>query len=396
MLTLIVQGLEYSVSSFTISDGAFGTCFFFGTGFHGLVLLIFNYNTNIHSIHPSGACAIVKVLSVINKRFYSTIKVKDVELCPNWVTGFADAESSFSLKVSKKSTAKSGWSVIPDFKIELHSRDIILLRKIKDYFGLGIISERLDRNTIVYSVQSIRDILKVIIPHFDKYPLITQKRADYLLFKQAINLLDLKVQSNIEGIYKIMGIKASMNIGLSDKLKNSFPTVYPVDRPLINFEGDFHPNWLTGFTDGEGCFYVNTKKAKTLTGYQIIMTFLITQHVRDERLLTKIIDYLECGSIEKVSTRPTAVTYAVYKFTNIKDKIIPFFCKYPLQGVKSLDYKDFCKIANMMITKEHLTLEGVKKIKSLKSGMNSSGRRLRRLEPTGPHAWGPPVGSRIL
>jgi len=102
------------------------------------------------------------------------------------------------------------------------------------------------------------------------------------------------------------------------------------------------------------------------------MTFLITQHVRDERLLAKIIDYLDCGSIEKVSTRPTAVTFVVYKFTDIKDKIIPFFCKYPLQGVKSLDYNDFCKIANLVITKEHLTLEGVKKIKSLKSGMNSS------------------------
>ena len=382
------QGLEYSVSSFTISDGAFGTCFFFGTGFHGLVSLIFNYNTIIHSICPcasykktdifcyngasANASTPVKGLSAINKRFYSALKVQDVELSPNWVTGFAEAESSFSLKTSKKSTAKSGWSVIPEFRIELHSRDTILLRKIKDYFGVGIISERLDRNIIFYSVQSVRDILNVIIPHFDKYPLITQKKADYILFKEAINLLDLKVQSNIEGIYKIMEIKASMNKGLSDKLKDSFPTVYPVDRPLINFEGDFHPDWLTGFTDGEGCFYVNTKKANTFTGYQIIMTFSITQHVRDERLLTKIIDYLECGNIEKVSTRPNGVTFVVYKFTSIKDKIIPFFCKYPLQGIKSRDFEDFCKIADMMITKEHLTLEGIKKIKSLKSGMNSS------------------------
>lgn len=30
------QGVEYNVSSFTISDGAFGSCFYFGTGFHGL------------------------------------------------------------------------------------------------------------------------------------------------------------------------------------------------------------------------------------------------------------------------------------------------------------------------------------------------------------------------
>ena len=31
----IFQGVEYSVSSFTISDGAFGSCFYFSTGFHG-------------------------------------------------------------------------------------------------------------------------------------------------------------------------------------------------------------------------------------------------------------------------------------------------------------------------------------------------------------------------
>lgn len=34
------QGVEYSVSSFTISDGAFGSCFYFGTGFHGLHVMI--------------------------------------------------------------------------------------------------------------------------------------------------------------------------------------------------------------------------------------------------------------------------------------------------------------------------------------------------------------------
>jgi cytochrome c oxidase subunit 3 len=34
------QGIEYSVSSFTISDGAFGSCFYFGTGFHGIHVMI--------------------------------------------------------------------------------------------------------------------------------------------------------------------------------------------------------------------------------------------------------------------------------------------------------------------------------------------------------------------
>nr|YP_006576192.1 cytochrome c oxidase subunit 3 [Madurella mycetomatis]AEY94391.1 cytochrome c oxidase subunit 3 [Madurella mycetomatis] len=36
----LFQGVEYNVSSFTISDGVFGTCFYFGTGFHGFHVLI--------------------------------------------------------------------------------------------------------------------------------------------------------------------------------------------------------------------------------------------------------------------------------------------------------------------------------------------------------------------
>ena len=40
------QGVEYTVSSFTISDGAFGSCFYFGTGFHGFPLHIFFFNHN--------------------------------------------------------------------------------------------------------------------------------------------------------------------------------------------------------------------------------------------------------------------------------------------------------------------------------------------------------------
>jgi cytochrome c oxidase subunit 3 len=40
LIFTVFQYIEYSVSSFTISDGAFGTCFFFGTGFHGLHVII--------------------------------------------------------------------------------------------------------------------------------------------------------------------------------------------------------------------------------------------------------------------------------------------------------------------------------------------------------------------
>jgi len=40
-------------------------------------------------------------------------------------------------------------------------------------------------NSYEYRVSSIKDLL-IIIEHFDKYPLITQKLDYYILFKKAI------------------------------------------------------------------------------------------------------------------------------------------------------------------------------------------------------------------
>jgi cytochrome c oxidase subunit 3 len=36
----VLQGIEYTVSSSTISDGTYTSCFYFGTGFHGLHVMI--------------------------------------------------------------------------------------------------------------------------------------------------------------------------------------------------------------------------------------------------------------------------------------------------------------------------------------------------------------------
>lgn len=40
LIFTLLQGVEYTVSSFTMSDGTFGSCFYFGTGFHGIHVMI--------------------------------------------------------------------------------------------------------------------------------------------------------------------------------------------------------------------------------------------------------------------------------------------------------------------------------------------------------------------
>ena len=51
--------------------------------------------------------------------------------------------------------------------------------------------------------------------------------------------------------------------------------------------------------------------------------------------------------------------FVVNKFSDIKEKIIPFFFKFPIQGVKSKDFIAFCKIAKLMENKAYLTTEGL-------------------------------------
>jgi len=84
-------------------------------------------------------------------------------------------------------------------------------------------------------VESIEE-LQVIVDHFDKYPLITHKLSDYLLFKQALSLISNKEHLTIEGLNKLIAIKASINLGLSDQLKEAFPKVVPLNRPEYTFK----------------------------------------------------------------------------------------------------------------------------------------------------------------
>ena len=77
--------------------------------------------------------------------------------------------------------------------------------------------------------------MRVIIDHIDKYPLITDKRADYQLFKQVVKLLELKEHLTLEGFLKILSIRASHpnESRLIRLFKGSFFKYNYVERPIV-------------------------------------------------------------------------------------------------------------------------------------------------------------------
>jgi hypothetical protein len=84
--------------------------------------------------------------------------------------------------------------------------------------------------------------LTKLIIQLEKYPLLTQKGADFILFKEGVQLMNYKEHFTLEGLQQIINIKAAMNLGLSDLLKSEFSYFTPLERPIINTENIPDPN----------------------------------------------------------------------------------------------------------------------------------------------------------
>lgn len=90
----------------------------------------------------------------------------DLSLC----NGVFDGGSSFHVSVLKKKAYKTVFQVIPVFTTQLHVKDLSLLFKIQSFFfGVGVITKKSTTESVIYSVQSLKEINDVIVPQFDKY-----------------------------------------------------------------------------------------------------------------------------------------------------------------------------------------------------------------------------------
>jgi hypothetical protein len=95
---------------------------------------------------------------------------------------------------------------------------------------------------VYFTVNSLESLIKVIIPHFDKYPLLTEKQADYELFKQIVSIMYNKQHLSIEGLQKVINLKIAMNKGLTPILIEHFPNINPVERPAKKLQESLDPS----------------------------------------------------------------------------------------------------------------------------------------------------------
>lgn len=132
-------------------------------------------------------------------------------------------------------------------------------------------------------------------------------------------------------------------------------------------------DWISGFVDGEGCFYVgiNPNKAVTLQ-VQVLPEFVVVQHQRDIKVLYGLKEFFQCGYVKR--NHGDRMCYVVRNLSHLCNIIIPFFEKHALITTKKYNFLRFRWIVQSMVHKKyHLTSSGLEKIISVKNRMNRAG-----------------------
>lgn len=102
----------------------------------------------------------------------------------HWLAGFSTAEGCFESIIRNNSTTKIGQQVIVRFTLAQHSRDLLLFETLKRNLGCGVLRVDSKKPIVTLSISNFEDIFNIIIPLFDKFSILGNKKEDYQDFRK--------------------------------------------------------------------------------------------------------------------------------------------------------------------------------------------------------------------
>ena len=90
--------------------------------------------------------------------------------------------------------------------------------------------------------------------------------------------------------------------------------------------GNLEAQWVVGFVDGEGCFFVGINPHPEMTsGFQVLPEFTVVQHQRDIQLLHALKKFFGCGVVRSNHTAPKKLLERVQK---LDISLVLYNCKF--------------------------------------------------------------------
>lgn len=142
-------------------------------------------------------------------------------LNPFWVTGFVDGEGCFSIQFVENKKYKLGVEVRVSFSIGQSNTSKDMMERIALFFCQTSKSIRSDKSLLKYETRSLTHILTTIIPHFQKYPLQSNKKNDFLAFSKVCVIIQQKSHLTSGGLKEILDISYNMNLNLKEETRRN-------------------------------------------------------------------------------------------------------------------------------------------------------------------------------
>ena len=170
------------------------------------------------------------------------------------------------------------------------------------------------------------------------------------------------------------GIRLDSRASITSKIYGLSSLLILIETPILPTLNDA---WLSGFTDAEGCFNVNlTTRANTKSGFRVQLRFFLDQK-NAESFLNQIKDLFGYGAV--ILRGKTENVYRYYSDSFISFKTIcDYFNAFPLKTIKVISFANWYKVYIMVINKEHLTPEGLEKVRQIKKMINIKNMEARK------------------
>lgn len=262
------------------------------------------------------------------------------------------------MSIVKSKTTKVGWTIQPSFTITLHIRDLELLNSVKNFFSVGTIL--IYKNTAQYRIRN-KEELRIIIKHFNEYPLYTSKSINFLYFCEILNLMDQKQHTNVTGFLKLASLINKLNNPLSESLLAKLLELGPLPNVELKVNNDIskikelNPFWLSGFITGEGSFTYFTRSrinsaGSTVKDYTLI--FEISQRTIDVHTLKMINSFFNEGNVF-TDTKRSMSRYRLTINANTISILSSHFNDYPLLGHKAKQWLAWLDLVNYLINNKN-------------------------------------------
>ena len=137
----------------------------------------------------------------------------------------------------------------------------------------------------------------------------------------------------------------------------------------------FTTGWLVGFVDGEGCFSVPIYRQRSMNlRWQVRPQFTVVQGESSRDVLDEMARFFGCGKVytnrRHDNHREHLASYSVYRLTELRGVIVPFFEQNPLRTAKRDNFAKFAEITRLMELRRHLTVPGLIEIAEITQTMN--------------------------